>query len=233
MPEAGETPARSAAQMIVAVLHILDKLLGFGRSAREGVSVLGDGTPVPMMSYSIVEYLMSLDLRDMDILEAGGGQSTLFWAARARSVVTLEHDPRWMPDIAALTNITLVPVAQDAFPQAIRAQPGPFDLIVLDCAASRYDCAIASIGRLRAGGAILLDNSDWYPNTTAWLRAQDLIQVDFADFRPLHRVRAVSSLFLHRDFRPVPLAEVLPPIPIGGIDRASRNGWDGPGVSAP
>lgn len=233
MPEPGQRPALSAAQMLVAALQTLDKLLGFGRSVREGASVLGDGTPIPMMSYALVEYLMSLDLTGMDVLEVGGGQSTRFWAARARTVVTLEHDPRWMPEPDPLGNVTLVPVAQDQFPQAIRAQPGPFDLIVIDCAASRYDCAIASVERLRDGGAILLDNSDWYPNTTAWLRERDLIQVDFPDFRPLHRVRATSSLFLHRDFRPVPLGAALPPVPIGGVDRASRNGWDRPRVSAP
>ena len=61
----------------------------------------------------------------------------------------------------------------------------------------------------------------------ALLRNADLIQMDFADFRPLRWFRCVSSLFLHPQFRarPVPGA-ALPVTPLGGKNMATGNNWD-------
>jgi hypothetical protein len=61
------------------------------------------------------------------------------------------------------------------------------------------------------------------------LRAADLIQVDYHDFRPLHHFRCTTSIFLHRDFRPKPKSSRLPLVPIGGKDLADTNQWDRPG----
>ena len=227
MPDGGE-PDPLAESLAVRLLPILDQVLGFTRSANTRMSVLGDGQPIPMMSYGLVEYLMSLDLSGSDILEVGGGQSTRFWLGRARSVRTIEHVAAWLPDPAEYPNFVPVPVTPDGYPQAIRAQPGPFDLVVLDCAANRYECALPCADQLRPGGAIILDNSDWHPNTAARLRERDLIQVDFPDFRPQHATRATASLFLHRDFRPIPLGPALPLPALGGVDDAAMNAWDHP-----
>lgn len=225
MPDGGEPGQASVAAPLLA---ILDDVLGFSRSAWAHASVLGDGTPIPMMSYALVEYLMSLDWSGRDVLEVGGGQSTRFWLARTRSVRTIEHDATWLPDPAEHPDFTPVLVAPDGYARAIAAQPGPFDLIVLDCAANRYECALPCADQLRPGGAIILDNSDWYPGTAALLRGRDLIQVDFPDFRPQHATRAAASLFLHRDFRPTPLGPALPRPVLGGRDHAAINAWDHP-----
>lgn len=222
MPESGQDGAQPS--VAAPLLAILDDVLGFSRSAWTHASALGDGQPIPMLSYGLIEYLMGLDMRGWDVLEVGGGQSTRFWLSRAQSVRTLEHDAAWLPQPHA--RFTPVPVAPDGYAQAIAAQPGPFDLIVLDCAANRYECAEPCANQLRPGGAIILDNSDWHPNTAALLRGRDLIQIDFPDFRPQHATRAVASLFLHRDFRPVPLGARQPLPALGGLDHASVNAWD-------
>jgi hypothetical protein len=229
MPDAGE-PGPSVSEPLLA---ILDDVLGFSRSAWSRASVLGDGTPIPMMSYGLVEYWMGLDLSGWDVLEVGGGQSTRFWLARARSVRTIEHDATWLPDPADHPGFTPVLIAPDTYPQAIRAQPGPFDLVILDCAANRYECALPCADQLRPGGAIILDNSDWHPNTAALLRERDLIQIDFPDFRPQHATRATASIFLHRDFRPRPLGRTLPRPALGGLDEAAINAWDYPPGTQP
>lgn len=222
MPDGGEQDPSLAANL----LPILDEVLGFTRSANTHMSVLGDGRPIPMMSYGMIEYWMGLDLSGWDILEVGGGQSTRFWLERARSVRTIEHDATWLPkDHPGFTPVLIAP---DGYPRAIAAQPGPFDLVILDCAANRYECALPCADQLRPGGALVLDNSDWHPNTAALLRERDLIQVDFHDFRPQHATRATSSIFLHRDFRPAPLGAALPPPALGGLDHAAINAWDHP-----
>ena len=57
-------------------------------------------------------------------------------------------------------------------------------------------------------------------------RQADLIQVDYPDFRPLRWYRCVTSLFLHKDFRPKPRSAALPLPPMGGKLIGDVNDWD-------
>src|SRR6185437_12461143 len=86
---------------LASALNILSSGLGFKTSAERNASVLGDGRPIPMMSYSLIEYLLGLDLASFEVLELGGGGSTAFWAGIARSVLTLETSAEWVAALNA------------------------------------------------------------------------------------------------------------------------------------
>ena len=211
-----------------SALHILGEGLGFRRSLEENVCMLGDGRVIPMMSYGLIEYLMGLDLSSFEVLELGGGHSTEFWAGHAKSVVTLETDSGWAEVLKsrALANVEIRTTTADTIATEISALGRSFDIVVVDISGNRYRCAKAALQVLRPGGFILLDNADWYPNTTALLRAADLIEVDFHDFRPLRWYRCSTSLFLHKQFRARPRHGRLPLPLIGGKDIADTNQWD-------
>jgi hypothetical protein len=205
--------------------QILAQDLGFLRSADTKEATLGSGEPIPMWSYAAVEYLMALDLRGFNVLELGGGQSTYFLSKRCKSTTVIETDDAWLTRLRSLPNVTVVGAAAGAISNAMAQIDRKFDLICIDPAENRYACAKAALPKLNRGGIIVLDNAEWYPNTTALLRSHDLIQVDFYDFRPSHHYRAVTSLFIHREFRPKPSDKQLPQIPIGGRP-VDLNGWD-------
>ena len=78
-PNIVKTPVSSV--FLASTFTLLSEDLGLRRSADTNESKLGDGTPVPMMSYGLIEYLNGLDLSAFDVLEIGGGLSTDFWAA--------------------------------------------------------------------------------------------------------------------------------------------------------
>ena len=220
MPQAGLFEA--------SVLNILNSGLGYRKSIENGVCALGDGRIIPMMSYALIEYLMGLDLSGFDLLELGGGHSTEFWSQRVKSVTTLETDPEWARILGAqsLPNVEVRATSAEAIVPDMAGLNRHFDAVIVDPSASRYRCAKAALNVLKEGGFILLDNADWYPNTTAVLRDADLIQVDFPDFRPLRWYRCATSLFLHRNFRARPRYERLPQPLIGGKDIAAKNDWD-------
>ncbi len=216
------------AMLEASVTNILNSGLGFRKSSDRGACMLGDDRLIPMMSYSLIEYLMGLDLSRFDILELGGGYSTDFWSRQAKAVLTLEANREWAQSLRAL-NLPNVEVRLTAPPQfaADMANLGRhFDAIIIDPDCNRYICAKAALKILNPGGFIILDNSDWYPNTTRMLRDADFIQVDFHDFRPLRWYRCATSLFLHSQFRANPRQGRLPLTPIGGKDISETNDWD-------
>jgi SAM-dependent methyltransferase len=222
--------APDSAIFLASAMNILATGLGYKTSADQRASVLGDGRPIPMMSYGLVEYLLGLDLGALELLELGGGGSTPFWASLTRSVLTFETSPDWIQALQArpLPNVEARLAATDTLANDVVGLNRTFDAVVIDSAANRYRLAKSALRVLRPGGFIILDNSDWFPNAARVLREADLIQVDFHDFRPLHHYRCTTSLFLHRDFRPKPKTARLPLTPIGGKDVADTNQWDSP-----
>ncbi len=142
--------------------------------------------------------------------------------------MTLETDSSWAGILKSrnLANVEIRTTTADTIAADILAPGRTFDIVVVDISGNRYRCAKAALQLLRPGGLILLDNADWYPNTTQLLRTADLIQVDFHDFRPLRWYRCSTSLFLHKEFRARPRHGRLPLPLIGGKDIADSNQWD-------
>lgn len=217
-----------SAVFLCAAMQILSTGLGYKASVERNTSVLGDGRPIPMMSYSLVEYLLGLDLSALDLLELGGGRSTPFWASRTRSVFTFETDAAWLKVLQSrpLPNLETRLTTPDMLAKDMIGLGRSFDVIVIDAAANRFQLARSALTILRPGGFIILDNSDWFPNAASVLREADLIQVDFHDFRAQHHFRCTTSLFLHRQFRAKPRSGRLPLPPIGGKLVGDSNEWD-------
>lgn len=223
-PEILKTPASSA--FLASVIHTLSEDMGFRRSAEANSGEAGDGSPVPLLSYSFTEYVNGLDLSSFDLLEVGGGSSTAFWAARCRSVTVLETNPDWARALAVKSPEAKVEVvASEQVAARIAGFDRTFDIIVIDPAGNRRACAQKAATKLSPGGFAVLDNSDWYPNASATLREAGLIEIDFHDFRPVRHFRSTTSIYLDPAFRPKPKQGRLPLTPIGG-KKVSGNRWD-------
>ncbi len=123
---------------LASAVHILARGLGYKTSSERRACVLGDGRPVPMMSYSLIEYVLGLDLSAFDLLELGGGGSTQFWASCTRSVVTLETNPDWLKSLQAqgLRNVEARLSTVDRVTSDVLELGRKFDAIVIDLAAN-------------------------------------------------------------------------------------------------
>jgi len=82
----------------VAGILLLDQ--GFFRSVVNGAPVAADGEPLPWFTYPAIEYLKQFDFSDKRVFEYGAGNSSLFWASRAKEVVAVESDRRWFDRIS-------------------------------------------------------------------------------------------------------------------------------------
>ncbi|MBI1748396.1 MAG: hypothetical protein HYR55_17705 [Acidobacteria bacterium] len=106
---------------------------------------------------------MAKNLNDKHILEWGAGQSTLWWAKRAKSVLAFESSPEWHRYITqaapANAQVYFTHDTIDDVDQHLVAEG--FDIIVID-GLDRYKCAVKSINLISKDGAIILDNSDGF-----------------------------------------------------------------------
>lgn len=187
---------------------------GYWRTLVENLPVDKKGHPLPWYSYPAIHYLESLDFSKSSVLEWGGGHSTYFWGRRAKSVTTIEHNQAWAERISeSLDSLPVQIIFLDEPRTYIDLPPfldeQSFDLIIID-GLYRADCARTAVKRLAPGGVVVLDDSDWYPKTCAWLRSQGLIQIDFDGMTPTAWTTSTTSLFLDRNFAPTPVFEELP-----------------------
>jgi predicted O-methyltransferase YrrM len=159
-----------------------------------------------LYTYPAIAYLSQLDFSERTVFEYGAGNSTLWWGARSKRVVSVESGHVWASKVSrqaeALTIEILEAADKDEY---VSALDGVFDVIVVDGWPGA--CAERAVTALAPGGLIVLDNADWYPGTCAMLRATELIQVDFSGFGPVNPYTWTTSLFLHRDFRARPVGE--------------------------
>ena len=214
---------------LAACANILRHSYGFLETVEQGRALDKEGNDLPLYTYPAIEYLTQFDFSAKRVFEFGAGGSTIFWMKRASEVISVENNPDWVRELTPRlsANAKVLSVQGDEFPKTIRDQEGVFDVIVVDSAGYRYDCAVESVGKLAAGGMIILDNSDWHFNTAAMLKGSGLIQVDMTGFKPTYSHTSTTSIFLHREFDFSTVGNRQPAYGIGA-KRIHSTDWDKP-----
>lgn len=183
-------------------------LVPFLRSLSPKSSPLADARP--WLTFRAIRWLASNIDSAMRVFEYGSGGSTLFFASRARELVSVEHDPAWHArtsealDAWGVRNCTYLlrpPAPQKHvrfassdpayegldfadYVSAIDGYPdGSFDLVSVDGRA-RTACVLAALSKIKPEGLILLDNSDrrYYHAATQALMPYE--RLDFPGIAP-------------------------------------------------
>jgi hypothetical protein len=82
-------------QLVEGVL----KPSGWWRSCDEGRPVDADGNPLPWITYGAQSMLAQLANPGFRVFEYGAGWSSLWWAARVKEVVTVDHHEDWVRQV--------------------------------------------------------------------------------------------------------------------------------------
>jgi FkbM family methyltransferase len=197
---------------LLRLLEIFEDMSGHRASAQAGKPVNIAGQPLPWYTYPAISFLDQVDLGGKTVFEFGAGNSSLYFARRARRVISVESDPRWYAQVAASkpANLTIHLCPQEAEYLRVLCEGEVLpDVIAID-GAWRRPCARAAITRLAPEGFIILDNSDWFPKTASDLRSAGLVQIDFAGFGPVNYYTWTTSVFFRRDVRLTPQAAGQP-----------------------
>ncbi len=201
--------------------RILEIEFGHMKSAKLGKSVDKNGDPIPWHSYPAIEYLGQLDFSDKQVFEYGSGNSSLYWAGRAKSVTSIEDNEKWYHEMKQLilpNNELRLVLDQSAYVDEIKK--GRYDVIIIDGEQkpTRIKCTEIAPDYLNEGGMIILDNSDWCFEAAELLRSRpNLIEVDFAGFVPIIARPITTSIFLDRRFSFKPKGPRQPMYGIGSV----------------
>jgi len=119
--------------------------------------------PVPWMNYPVIGFLEERLTKDLSVFEFGSGYSTLFYAARVKSVTSVEYDKRWFDFVQkeAPANVQVFFQAKDAdgdYCRMVLASGALYDVVVID-GRDRVNCIKQSIAALSPRGVIVLDDS--------------------------------------------------------------------------
>jgi hypothetical protein len=180
-------------------------------------AVDADGEPIPWYTYPAIEYLRSFNFKECDVFEFGAGNSSLFWSTHARSIVSVEDNRGWFQSVDKMAQKNQIVIHRDleaGYVNSLSEQGKSFHVIVID-GRWRRRCANEAIKFLAVGGAIVLDNSDWYSESSRFLRENGFFQIDFSGYGPINAYCWTTSIFiktptsLQRNF--------VGPAPIGGI----------------
>ncbi|OIO05536.1 MAG: hypothetical protein AUJ49_01155 [Desulfovibrionaceae bacterium CG1_02_65_16] len=183
--------------------EILAEGLGQRLSMEQALPVDAKGEPLPWYTYPAIEYLGGFDFTGLRVFEFGGGNSTRYWLNRGAEVRTVDHDPQWVAHAGAQAHPRQrveLRTERAGYVRALAEAGGEWDVIVID-GRWRLACAAEAPKHLAQGGMILLDNSDWYPKTTALLRSAGFFQCDMSGFGPINNYTWSTSFFVRASGR--------------------------------
>jgi hypothetical protein len=80
---------------------------------------------MPWFTFPAIEAIKNWDLSNKRVFEYGSGYSTLFWAARAREVISVEHNPGWHEKISKLAPANARIILAEIIQKADEYHPTP------------------------------------------------------------------------------------------------------------
>jgi hypothetical protein len=173
---------------------------GYFESIRRRSPVDQGGEPIPWYTYALTAFLEERCPPGLRVFEYGSGNSTLWWAKRASSVVSVEHDAGWVERIGhrlpATVALHQIGHDQAGYFEAPKRFGGDFDVVVVD-GRRRSECAMTGVECLSGRGVLIFDDSDRdrYQECIGKLRDRGLHEVFFSGMRPFGRESTRSSIF--------------------------------------
>lgn len=212
-------------------IEMWEKDFGIARTIDEKICADRDGNPIPWYTYPAIEYLSQFDYLDKKIFEYGCGNSSLFWAARAKKVISIEDNPRWFEkwqrEFFAPNLHICWRDEGEIYENAVFEENETYDVIIVD-GKRRAQCAAAAVKALAPGGMVILDDSDRINTSEEYVKAVEvlknanLLQVDFYGFCPMNNYTKTTSVFFSRDFAFNSKFDVQPVNGLGNLWSMSR-----------
>ena len=146
--------------------------------------------PLPWVTYPFIDFISNRLNKSMDIFEFGAGNSTLYYAAKVKTVTSVEHDEEWYKTLKTKTPPNAKLLFQKleyggSYSEAALNSKAFYDLVIVD-GRDRVACAVKSLKALKETGVIILDDSERteYARAGDYLKSHNFRQIDFWGIAP-------------------------------------------------
>lgn len=175
--------------------------LGFYRSLQEKSVVDSKGESIPWITYPCLEFIKDKIDKDFTVFEWGSGNSTVWWAKRAKEVISVEHDIEWFTEVnerISGENVSLIyhplKYGEEYCKEVLNYHD--IDVVVID-GRDRVNCTFNSVDSLSERGIIIFDNTDRIEYEAAYnfLEENKFKKVDFIGLAPMCDFKTQTSIF--------------------------------------
>lgn len=166
-------------------------------------SAVLNSDPIPWWTYNSIQFIDQLVPGHSDVLEIGGGNSTIFWINRGNKVLTLETNIRWIQTVlGSSTNQTnlheLIHIkdeSNDCIKQSIANRK--FDVVVNDGIGGRTQIADHLLESLNPSGILIWNNSERieYSDKISEIKNRGWKELSFHGMGPINAYASSTSIF--------------------------------------
>lgn len=179
--------------------------VGWINSFKSKSPVDNDNNPIPWLTYPFIDFLAPRLKNEMIVFEFGSGNSTLFYARKVNTVVTVEHSLEWYEKLRIKVpgNVQLhykKLVENGEYSRCAAYSKMKFDIILVDGEDRNY-CITNSLSALKENGVIILDDSERFEYKPAvdFLRVQSFKQIDFWGIAATVFLKKCTSVFYRKE----------------------------------
>lgn len=168
-------------------------------------AVDGKGQALPWVTYSFIDFIKERINKNQHIFEYGSGSSTIFYALRAGTVTSVEHDKGWLDKIKntspANAEMIYCQLETDGeYAKKAILLNKKFDIIIVD-GRDRVNCCKYSVDALSPNGVLILDDSERevYNPARVLLKSQGFKEISFSGISPGLFYEKATSVFYKSD----------------------------------
>lgn len=175
--------------------------IGWFKALKSHSPVGSDGEPIPWVTYSFIDFIAERIKKEHTVFEFGSGNSTLYYAKRAKRVVSVEHDKDWFDKISSgkPSNSEMIFCALQSngeYSKKPELMSEKFDIIIVD-GRDRVNCCYHSVSALSEKGVVVLDDSERekYNDARLFFYEAGFKELSFSGISPGLFYRKSTSVF--------------------------------------
>ena len=181
---------------------------------------------LPLLTWSFLDFIKTLDLKEVTLHELGSGGSTIWFSEIFKYVKSYETNNDWYKKLKPLLkdNVFLkLSELDDIYKCSIKFKPT--DWLLIDFAGKRTKFINKLIGLSddQIPAQVILDNPEWYRNGAKLLNDRGYTEIPFFGFKSGESIIACTSLFILKNhFKLKTLTEFHYPM----FSKKMNNLWD-------
>ena len=168
-------------------------------------AVDGKGEALPWVTYSFIDFIKERINNTQNIFEYGSGSSTIFYAKKAGTVTSVEHDKGWFDMVKntspANAEMIFCKLEKNGeYSKKASLLNKKFEIIIVD-GRDRVNCCKHSVDALSSDGVIVLDDSERevYNPARIFLKEKGFKELSFSGISPGLFYEKATSVFYKAD----------------------------------